>query len=85
MKNLECPIKDIGNKRWTLDEDEDYQFINNVYTYFIKEKHAEEFNTKDILEYLLDNPEIEKINSKFARNEGLTKSLDKDYKVELGD
>lgn len=85
LKNLECPIKNIGNKRWTLDEDEDYQFINNVYTYFIKEKHTEEFNTKDILEYLLDNPEIEKINSKFARNEGLTKSLDKDYKVELGD
>ena len=68
-----------------MDEDEDFEFINNIYTYFINEKNTEKFRTEDILKYLSDNPEIEKINSKFARNEGLTKSLDKDYKVELGD
>ena len=28
IKNLECPIKGIGDKRWTLDEDKDYEVIN---------------------------------------------------------
>lgn len=85
LQNLECPIKGIGDKRWTLDEDEDFEFINNIYTYFINEKNTEKFRTEDILKYLSDNPEIEKINNKFSRNEGLAKSFDNDYKVELGE
>ena len=30
LQNFECPIKGIGNKRWTLDEDKDYQLISNI-------------------------------------------------------
>ena len=30
IQNLECPIAGIGAKRWTLDQDEDYELICNI-------------------------------------------------------
>ena len=82
IQNLECPIQGIGNKRWTLDEDEDYQLINAVYEYFTAQNKVD-FVTEDILEYLQMNPQIEKINAKFRRNEGLISSLKNDSVVEI--
>ena len=57
LKNLECPIKDIGKKRWTLDEDRDYKMISQVYKYFIS-IGKEDFVTEQVLEYLKEHPEI---------------------------
>lgn len=77
IQNLECPIKGIGNKRWTLDEEEDYQLINMVYCYFI-EQGKEDFVTEDVLNFLSRNPKVEYLNIQYMRNEGLAKSLEND-------
>ena len=82
IKKIECPIQGIGNKRWTLDEDEDFELISKVYEHFVKDG-KEDFVTEDILRFLEENPELEKINSMYARNEGLSKSLREDRKVEV--
>ena len=74
IKDLVCPIEGIGNKRWTLDEDNDYQLINKVYEHFIA-KGKEFFVTEDIVEFLDNHPEIEALNANIERNEGLKKSL----------
>lgn len=81
IQNLECPISGIGNMRWTLDEDEDYELINRIYSHFLS-NYKEDFITEDIIKYMQDNPELQLINMKYARNEGLVKSLrdDKEYK-----
>lgn len=81
IQNFECPIKNIGNKRWTLDEDDDFALISEIYKYFIG-INKEDFVTEDILGYLEENPQIEKINQKITRNEGLAKSLASDHIVE---
>lgn len=82
--NYKCPIKGIDNLRWTLDEEEDYELIKCVYKHFVKEG-KEDFLTKDILAFLKENPEIAKINSMYARNEGLAKSLREDRIVDIGE
>ncbi len=82
IQNLECPIPGLGSKRWTLDEEEDYLFVKNIYEYFLK-KGKEDFVTEDILAYLKTVPGIEKINGGIARNEGLAKSLANDEKLKV--
>lgn len=77
LQDFRCPIPGIGNKRWTLDEDEDYIFISNIYNYFIG-KGKEDFVTEDILQYLKSNSYLETINAKYQRNEGLARSLAND-------
>jgi len=84
VKNFECPIKGIGNKRWTLDEDEDFILIQKIYQHFL-ENRKEDFYTEDILGYLAGNPEIECINQKYTRNEGLAKSLANDYTINFSE
>lgn len=82
LQNLECPIKGIGSKRWTLDENEDYELIYRIYENFVS-RGNEEFVTEDILDFLKENPELEMINEKYARNEGLKKSLVHDKIIEI--
>lgn len=84
IQNLECPIAGIRDKRWTLDQDEDYELISNIYHHFICEG-KEDFVTEDILKYLQSNEHLEKLNEKIERNEGLAKSLANDNIVKLED
>ena len=77
IQNFECPVPNIGNKRWTLDEDKDYKVITKIYEHFISKK-KEDFVTEDILKFLKAHPEIEMINCEITRNEGLKKSLSND-------
>ena len=81
IQNLECPIQGIGTKRWTLDEDEDYELISAIYQHFAAQE-KEDFVTEDILEFLAQNPELEKLNARYARNEGLLKSIANDSVVQ---
>ncbi len=74
---FDFPIKGVGHYRWTLDEEEDYKLINRVYEYFTS-IGKEYFVTEDVLLFLKDHPEIEKINKMYARNEGLAKSIRED-------
>ncbi|WP_090422053.1 cytidylyltransferase domain-containing protein [Pseudobutyrivibrio sp. YE44] len=80
-QNFECPIEGISNLRWTLDEDEDYELISEIYQHFVASKGMEDFTTEDVLGLIKEKPELLNINSKFARNEGLMKSLENDYVV----
>lgn len=82
IQNLECPIPGIGHKRWTLDEEEDYLLISNIYHHFISKKQ-EDFVTEDVLKYLKLNPHLEMINGEIARDEGLAKSLENDRIVQI--
>lgn len=82
LQNFECPIKNIGGKRWTLDEDRDYELISNIYNHFVG-NNKEDFVTEDVLDYLKDNPELEKINNSIERNEGLKKSLLNDEIIDV--
>lgn len=80
-KNFVCPFGNIGHLRWTLDEQEDYVLIGKIYDYFLS-VGREDFLTRDILQYISENQELSKINTKYARNEGLAKSLREDKVVE---
>lgn len=82
LQNLECPIKNIGDKRWTLDEQADFDFIEKIYNHFISQG-KEDFITDDIIEFLQQNPELESINNMIGRNEGLKKSINEDYVVNI--
>lgn len=80
IQNFECPISGISNHRWTLDEDEDFELISQVYDHFIK-VGKEDFLTEDILAFLDENPEMTQINQMYMRNEGLLKSKQNDKVV----
>lgn len=71
---------DLSNLRWTLDEKEDFIFINEVYKNLFNSDSF--FTMEDVVQLLNEKPELLNINSKFTRNEGLLKSLKED--VDLG-
>ena len=58
--------------RWTVDEQEDLDFVRAVYKAF---RGREIFLMKDILQLIRDQPEIEKLNSQIVSNRGYYKSL----------
>ncbi len=64
---------DLSHYRWTVDEMDDYDFANRIYEELYRKKP--EFTSKDIYDLLASKPEIIEMNSKYTRNEGLTKSL----------
>jgi glutamate-1-semialdehyde 2,1-aminomutase/spore coat polysaccharide biosynthesis protein SpsF len=64
--------KNYSHLRWTVDEPEDYEFIRKIYKQ-IKENHIYG-HLNEVLNILQENPELNQINSKFERNEGLKKS-----------
>ena len=67
--------EDLSDLRWTLDEQEDFEFINQIYLCF---SNSETFLSDDILNVLKEKPDLLKINDKFRRDEGLEKSLKND-------
>lgn len=73
--------ENIGGKRWTLDEKEDYIFLKKIFKNLYKRNFF--FGMEEILAYLEKNPRIECINSGIMRNEGYLKSLKEDSKVRL--
>lgn len=72
VKSLEYPL-DYGKYRLTLDTVEDYEVLRQVV-----EACGEDANTETYVQFLMANNEIKKINTKYKRNEGLTKSLKED-------
>ena len=61
--------------RWTVDEQEDLEFVRAVYGAF---RGRENFLMEDILQLLRDQPELEKLNSQIISNRGYYKSLFED-------
>ena len=83
IQNFESPIGYFGNHRWTVDEPEDFELVQKVYEHFLGTELKENFTYKDVLDFMKDHPEVEKINAKFTRNEGLAKSIKEDHIVEI--
>lgn len=59
--------------RWTVDEPEDFEFVRSIYEMLYPAKP--DFKTDDILKALEKHRNLQSINSKFERNEGVKKSL----------
>lgn len=72
------PIGNFGEHRWTVDEQEDFELVTKIYEHFLIDEKNENFNYKDILDYLKHNPCIAALNQKYQRNEGLKKSMEED-------
>lgn len=72
---------DYSGMRWTLDTQEDYDFLNTVYDYFGDKM----FYMDDVIAFLNEHPEVQKINGQYERNEGLAKSVREDHKVNVED
>jgi len=70
--------EDLSHLRWTVDEPEDLEFVRRVYEYLGPEPS---FGMTEVLALLREYPELNKINSGFARNEGYQKSLTEDAVV----
>lgn len=71
-------FEDLSTMRWTVDEEEDFLFITKVYDSLYPSN--KKFTMQDILVLLEKKPDLQKINQKYLRNEGLTKSLVEDQK-----
>jgi spore coat polysaccharide biosynthesis protein SpsF len=68
--------RDLSELRWTVDEPEDFLFVQKVYEALYPKNSA--FTTADALILLSQQPELVEINKGFKRNEGYAKSLEKD-------
>ena len=73
--------EDLSQKRWTLDNAEDLEFLRLIYKYLYNKNRL--FNMDDILTLIDEKPEIEKINQHIIRNEGYLKSLREDETLDL--
>lgn len=68
--------EDLSSLRWTVDEFEDFKFVEEIYNRLYNRKP--QFLMGDILSILSDEPELGNINSNYLRNEGYLKSLKND-------
>ena len=72
---------DFSQKRWTLDNAEDLDFLRLIYKYLYSKNPL--FNMDDILVLIGEKPEIEKINQHIIRNEGYLKSIKEDKTLDF--
>jgi len=68
--------EDWSNQRWTLDNQEDFEFLINLYNNLYASNPL--FGLTEVLSFLKTKPELIKINQHIGRNEGYAKSLTKD-------
>jgi len=78
IANVESGV-DLSRLRWTVDREEDLEFVRQVYRYLYREGQV--FHTGDILALLKKHPELEQINRGILTNEGYAKSLREDRTV----
>lgn len=76
-KNISSDIF-LGNRRWTLDNECDFELISKFYTELYNKDPY--FGINQILELIRRIPDLEKLNSHLVRNEGLIKSIKNDTK-----
>jgi spore coat polysaccharide biosynthesis protein SpsF len=73
--NLESE-EDLSEHRWTVDNSEDFEFIEKIYEELYLKNNK--FNAHDILKLLEKNPQIKDKNYHIKRNEGALKSYKED-------
>ena len=62
--NFRFPWEKISKFRWTVDYEEDYEFIKKIYQNLYKINKV--FGMNDILELLNKNKKLNEINSKYV-------------------
>jgi spore coat polysaccharide biosynthesis protein SpsF (cytidylyltransferase family) len=78
QSSLECP-RDLSSLRWTIDNQEDYEFTKQVYAALLPIDRY--FGMDRVLDLLARHPELAKSNAHIGRNEGYVKSLKEDREV----
>lgn len=78
LGQLDCK-QDLNRMRWTVDEPEDFAFIQQVYKAIYPVK--KDFGMQDIMHLLEEEHRLCKINQGIQRNEGMLKSLKEDRKM----
>lgn len=63
--NISNPT-DLSKLRWTMDYEEDYEFIKQIYQNLYKE--GQTFGMEDILDLIKQKPDLAKINSKYVEH-----------------
>ena len=67
------PFEGLSHHRWTLDEQEDYEFLQKLFASLYSDEKIFCFN--DIMDLLTQSPELMEINKGIIRNEGYINSL----------
>jgi len=67
---------DLSDGRWTLDEKDDYLFLEEIFNNLYDGKSI--FGMNDVLEFLRDKAHLECMNNHINRDEGYKRSLKKD-------
>jgi spore coat polysaccharide biosynthesis protein SpsF len=70
--NVTNPLGDESHYRWTVDQSEDFEFVNKIYKELYK---GEPFDVSEVRSLITLKPELLDINKLISRNEGLAKSL----------
>lgn len=83
LQDFESPVGYFGNHRWTVDEPEDFEVVEHIYSHFLGSEKEDRFRYTDVIKYLDDHPEIKKLNEMYMRNEGLAKSIKEDHIVNV--
>lgn len=81
FRTASVTIEPAVNKRWTLDEQSDYEFISGIYAE-LYDSSRPLFGMKEILSLLQRQPEREHVNNSISRNEGYQRSLRNDPRQE---
>lgn len=69
------PVKeDLSHLRWTLDHEDDLNFITEVYTRLYREDRV--FLMEDVIRLLHQNPELTEINKEHTANEAYIQALE---------
>jgi spore coat polysaccharide biosynthesis protein SpsF len=71
-----CNDTDLSHMRWTVDEEDDLIFVEQIYQQLYRRKP--DFSMRDVLDLLECNPDLGRINHKTGRNEGMQPSLKAD-------
>ena len=72
---LTHPI-DLSALRWTVDYPDDFELVSRIYEALYPQNPG--FRLNDVLGLLERNPEWKTLNTSHSRNEGYTKSLERD-------
>jgi spore coat polysaccharide biosynthesis protein SpsF (cytidylyltransferase family) len=73
--------EDLSGKRWTMDNPEDYEFLRIIFNNLFPVNPT--FGMSDVLDFLSENPELEKINAHISVDAGVQKSMREDRVVAL--
>jgi spore coat polysaccharide biosynthesis protein SpsF len=76
-------VEDLSAKRWTMDYPEDYELLRIIFDNLYPANPL--FGMKDVLDFLSEHPELERINAHIRVDDGVRKSMLADRVVSLAE